>query len=333
MWVIKNDTPYSAERNWVRDKSGVHHWLVAVKATFDISPSGQLRLSDDQPPPLLEPKYHGEPGRSSLRFDSDLLAVKPATDVILNGFAHAPKRKPTPSVPVSLRVGDMQKVLVVHGPRVYYRGLMGLTTSKPQPFTRQAILYEWAFGGLDTSDPDPRKHRLDARNPVGKGIASSSATLENQPVYAVEYPDGRHSVPAGFGAIDRWWTPRRELAGTYGEHWEQTRKPLLPLDYDERFALCSPEDQRPRSPLRGAERVELVHLTPDSVLRFELPKTMLSFKTYFGRRTEEHTSFLATVIIDPEAMKLMMVWQSSLRVRAPDANYLDVTHVTEKLSV
>ncbi|HYO58474.1 DUF2169 domain-containing protein [Archangium sp.] len=222
--------------------------------------------------------------------------------------------------------------MVVYGPRVYYRGLMGLTTSKPLPFTRQAILYEWAFGGLDTSDPEPRKHSMDARNPVGKGVASSSAALENQPVHAIEYPDGRHSGPAGFGAIDRSWTPRRELAGTYDETWEQTRKPLLPTDYDERFALCSPEDQRPKLPLRGGERIELVHLTPDSVLRFELPRISLDFKTYFGRRIEEHTSSLATVIIEPEAMKLMMVWQSSLRVRAPDANYLDVTHVTEQPS-
>ncbi|HYO68463.1 MAG TPA: DUF2169 domain-containing protein [Archangium sp.] len=332
MWVIKNGTPYSAERNWVRDKSGVHHWLAAVKATFDISPSGQLRLADDQPPPLLEPLYHGEPGRSSLRFDTDLLAIKPSTDIILNGSAHAPKGKPTPSVPVSLKVGDIQKVLAVHGPRVYYRGLMGLTTSKPLPFTRQTILYEWAFGGLDLSDPGPRKHRMDARNPVGKGIASSSVALENQPVHAIEYPDGQHSRPAGFGAIDRSWTPRRELAGTYDEKWEQTRRPLLPADYDERFALCSPEDQRPKHPLRGGEGVELIHLTPDSVLRFELPRIALCFQTYFGRRTEKHTSSLAAIIIEPEAMKLMMVWQSSLRVRASDASYLDVTHVTEKPS-
>ncbi|NTX11905.1 DUF2169 domain-containing protein [Myxococcus sp. CA056] len=330
MWVIKNDTPYSTGRNWLRDKFGVHHWLVAVKATFDILPSGQLLLADEQPPPLLAPEYHGEPGRSSLRFDSDLLAIKPATDLVLNGFAHTPQRKPVPSIPVSLRVGDLRKVLLVHGPRAYYRGFMGMTTSKPLPFTRQAILYEWAFGGTDTSHPDPHKHCIEARNPVGRGVASNSAMLENQPAHAVEYPDERHSVPAGFGAIDRSWTPRRELAGTYDVKWEQAQKPLLPLDYDECFALCSPTDQRPKQPLRGEQRVELVHLTPHSVLRFELPSVSLGFKTHFGRRIEEHTSSLATVIIEPEEMKLMMVWQSSLRVRAPDTNYLDVTHVTEK---
>jgi len=39
MWALKNRTPYAAERTWVRDRSGAHHWIVAVKATFDLSES------------------------------------------------------------------------------------------------------------------------------------------------------------------------------------------------------------------------------------------------------------------------------------------------------
>lgn len=34
MWALNNQTPYSAERNWTRDKRGVHYWIVSVKATF-----------------------------------------------------------------------------------------------------------------------------------------------------------------------------------------------------------------------------------------------------------------------------------------------------------
>ena len=81
MWALDNRTAYAAERNWIRDKNGVHHWLVAVKATFDVALDGRLKLADEQPPPLLEPEYRGEPGSSSLRLDSDLLAVKPGTTV------------------------------------------------------------------------------------------------------------------------------------------------------------------------------------------------------------------------------------------------------------
>jgi len=103
MWALKNQTPYAAERNWTRDKHGVHWWLVAVKATFDIAPSGRLTLADEQPPPVLAPEYLGEPGRSSLRHDSELLAVKPNTDILVHAHAHAPGGKPAPTVPVALR--------------------------------------------------------------------------------------------------------------------------------------------------------------------------------------------------------------------------------------
>lgn len=74
MWALSNRTAYAAERNWTRDKDGLHWWLVAVKATFDIGPDGRLRLADEQLPPVLIPEYFGGPGRSSLRYDSDLLA-------------------------------------------------------------------------------------------------------------------------------------------------------------------------------------------------------------------------------------------------------------------
>lgn len=79
MWSLDNRTPYAAGRNWVRDKTGAHHWLVAVKATFQVAPDGRLSLGDEQPPPLLAPIHRGDPGLSSLRADSDLLALKPGT--------------------------------------------------------------------------------------------------------------------------------------------------------------------------------------------------------------------------------------------------------------
>src|SRR3954462_13029433 len=161
MWALDNRTPYAAERNWTRDKQGVHHWLVVVKATFDIGPAGRLKLADKQPPPLLKPEYRGEPGKSSLRMDSDLLAPKPGTDVILDACAHAPNGRSAAAVPVSLQVAGLEKKRVGHGIGPYYRGAMGLTTTPPRPFTVQPIHYEWAFGGSDFSHPDPSKHRID----------------------------------------------------------------------------------------------------------------------------------------------------------------------------
>jgi hypothetical protein len=331
MWTLFNQTPYAAERNWTRDKHGVHWWIVAVRATFDLARDGRVSLADEQLPPVLAPEYFGEPGKSSLRYDSDLLAAKPATDLLLLVNAHAPAGRAVPTVPVGLRVGPLQKQLLVHGERVYRSGVTGLTTSAPEPFITRPIRYELAFGGIDLSDSDPRNHRIDERNPVGRGLARRTAQLADRPAHAIEYPGANpaSSGPAGFGPIDSAWLPRRALAGTYDERWERTKKPLLPDDFDPAYALSSPTDQRLATPLVGGERVELVNMTPQGRLVIELPRISLAFASRFGSRRKPHPPKLATVLIEPEEQRLSLVWQSTLRVPAPETDYLDGTEIVE----
>jgi hypothetical protein len=334
MWAVENQTPYAAERTWVRDRDGAHHWIVVVKATFDIANDGKLTLADEQPPPLHAPEFWGEPGLSSVRYEADMVAKKPGTDVIVNAHAHAPKGKPARSVDVALRVGGLTKSLVVHGTRVYTSGISGLGTSKAVPFTSKPITYEWAYGGTDMEDPDPRKQLIDMRNPVGKGVTKRSARLVNTPAHSVEYPNGNPAKngPAGFGAIASYWSPRLELAGTYDSSWVDKRKPLLPADYDERFVLSAPADQRLPQHLRGGEKIALLNMTPEGLLSFELPTTDFTFTTYFTKRVETHEGKLVSVTVDAEENQLMMAWQASLPVKAPDADYLDITRVEEKPS-
>jgi hypothetical protein len=332
MWALKNRTSYAAERNWTRGKRGEHHWIVAVKATFSLGDNGSLALADEQIAPTFAPEYRGEPGLSSLKYDSDLLAVKPGTDILINGSAHAAQGIAVSRVPVSLCVGDLRKALVVHGDRVYYEGATGLATTPPRPFTSRPITYESAYGGADMADPDPRRRRIDPRNPVGKGFASSAARLVELPAHNVEYLSGDAAAlgPAGFGPIDRAWSPRLELAGTYDAAWAERKRPLLPEDYDDRHALSAPRDQRPEGYLRGGEEVELVNLTPGGVLRFALPRIALGFTTRFGSRAKEHAARLTTVFLEPDLGRLMLVWQSSLMVPAKDVEHLDDTVIVEK---
>jgi hypothetical protein len=335
MWALKNRTVYAAERNWTRDKDGVHWWLVAVRATFDITPGGRCILADEQPPPVLMPEYFGEPGRSSLRYDSDLLAAKPGTDVLLIAHAHAPHGRPTPTVPVSLRIGELHKELLVHGDRTYCRGWTRVTTTRAEPFTTRPIRYEFAFGGSNLSDPDPENHYIDERNPIGRGFALRAAHLIGQPAHTIEYPRGdpADNGPAGFGPIDPSWMPRRKLAGTYDARWKQLKKPLLPDNFNPAFALSSPTDQRTERPIVGGERIELLNMTPDSALHFELPRISLGFTTRIVTRREQHGSQVVLVLVEPTERRLSLVWQSALRVPAPDADYLDETEIVEARSV
>jgi hypothetical protein len=332
MWALENRTLYAAERTWIRDKSGRHHWVVAVKATFDIAPDGAVRLADEQKPPLLAAEYLGKPGESSVRYEADLGPMKPTTDITLLGSAYAPGSRPAATVEVSLRVDDMIKSLLVHGERVYFKGVRGLDVSSPVRFARRPIVYELAFGGTDLSDTDPRKHGMDRRNPLGRGFAASAKALVDRPAPCIEVPgsDPAKAGPAGFGPIASYWSPRLELWGTYDAQWQKSKKPLLPDDYDEQATLCAPMDQRPSRHLYGGEVVELVNLTPGGWLRFALPKIYPTFATAFGARREEHRSRLTSVVIEPDESRLLMTWLTTLPVRANDVDYLDRTVIGEK---
>ena len=94
MWQVDNRTPFAAERGWVRDRDGAEVWLVAVKCTFDIRPDGTTEVSQDQPPVLRIPEHHGEPGKSSIKYEADLVLTKKTTDVLVVGHAHARGDRP-----------------------------------------------------------------------------------------------------------------------------------------------------------------------------------------------------------------------------------------------
>lgn len=313
MWALDNRTAYQAERGWYVDKDGGKHWVVVVKGTFDVRPDGSLVLSDDPVPVLLEPVCWGEDGASSLRYEADVTGPKAATDVVVNGTAYAPGGRATAELHVGLVLGRLRKVLEVTGDREYQRSMGLVTVGTARPFVTMPVLYERAFGGFDKSDPDPGRQRLDARNPVGRGCAVRVRSLLGTPVANVSYP-GKPLTggPAGFGALASYWSPRRELAGTYDARWAAERRPLLPEDFDPRHHQHAPVDQQVAPHLRGGERVELVNLTPGGVLRFELPKIGFAMTTHFGLERKEHRPRLVTVVIEPDVPRVIVVWQSVL---------------------
>jgi hypothetical protein len=327
MWAIANRTPYAVGKAWGRDKDGVHEWIVVVKGTFDIKRDGKLKLAEKQVEPLLMAEYYGEDGASSLRYEADLVGPKPTTDILLNGTAYAPTGRPATEFLVSLRVGNVRKPINVIGSRTWKAGLFGNVLSDPEPVTHVPIVYERAYGGFDRRDPDSTRQCLYARNPVGCGLMTQAGLA----VPNFEYPGQRMDKggPAGFGALASYWSPRRELQGTYDDAWRKGRFPLLPADWDPRSLLCSPADQRPAEHLRGGELVELENLTPDGKLSFVLPKKHFRFRTSIDKRVEERGGRLVTVIIEPDHPRVILVWQSVLAVRS-DGDYLDKTVVAEK---
>ena len=311
MWALANRSPFAAERGWVRDKDGAEVWVVAVMGTFEVGRDGLVSLAKDQEEVHVVPKYRGEPGQSSLLYESDLVHRKARTDVLLNGHAYAPRGEPTRSFMVGLKVSSVHKRLRVAGDRVY--SPFGLVRSRPRPFTKMPLIYERAYGGVDAFARRAKKRAWEPRNPVGCGFATRAWHRGGRPAPNMEDPRASfRNRPVGFGPIPGSWAPRVDHAGTYDEDWERTRQPLLAADFDERFYQSAPEDQQVDF-LKGGELIELVNLTPDGLLRFRLPRVSLGFETVFdGEENERHRCRLNTLILEPDLRRFMMVWHTHL---------------------
>jgi hypothetical protein len=311
MWQVDNRTPFGAAGNWVRDRDGAEVWLVAVRCTFLIRPDGTTAAAKTQDPPVFAPEYLGDPAAASLLYDSDFHLTKPTTDVLLHGHAYAPAGRTATQVDVTLRVGGIQKTLRVTGDRVYEDSQRGAFPARPQTFNRMPLTYERTYGGAEPVAPrNSDRRKFEDRNPVGTGFAP--AVGKSAP--NVEYPgSGVGGPPAGFGPIPPHWQPRLRYAGTYDEAWQRERFPLYPHDLDDRFFLCSPEDQRPAVFLRGGELVELINLTPSGWLAFTLPRLAFGFETVFrtGDRVQ-HRACLHTVILEPDVPRVILVWRTEL---------------------
>jgi len=330
MWDVDNQTPYAAESTWDRSIDGVPEWIVAVKGTFEILENGEPVLAEEQLEPLIQPEYQGADGASSLRYDADLVGQKPTTDIIVNGTAYAPGGRRSTDFPIGLQVGPVHKVLRVRGNR-WWSERNGEDVSSPEPVTQVPLAYERAYGGYDNVAPDPKDHRLDSRNPVGCGLVADPLHRAGKMLPNFEYRDGNleEAGPAGFGAIDCYWSPRREFWGTYDGDWERGRKPLLPADWDPRSRLCSPPDQQPESHLHGGDPVELLNLTPEGTWSFRLPRAYLRFTTQIRNRSVEHRGQLSTIVIEPDKRRVLLVWLTSLSCPT-DMDYLEETTVRVK---
>jgi len=142
-----------------------------------------------------------------------------------------------------LQVGPVSKTLRVFGRRFWQVTGRKFRLSAPEQFDRVPLTYELAFGGVDTKAQarDARGPVSEPRNPIGTGFAVNERDLAGTLACAVEHPTSLISSPkdrpqpAGFGPIARHWSPRVELAGTYDQAWDESRRPLLPVDFQDRF--------------------------------------------------------------------------------------------------
>ena len=203
----------------------------------------------------------------------DELMPKTRGEVLLAGSAYAAQGLATTHQSVRLQLGTIDKTLRVIGDRQWVYGLLPLfQITPPAPFTRMPLEWGRAFGG-------PRH----AGNPEGCGYVPNplAALFGRNQGRMPNLEDPRHPVrghyrrhaPAGFGALDVGWLPRRRWIGTYDKHWQAQTYPGLADNTDPEFFNAAPEDQRIAGHFHGGEPYRLEGMHPNlPVIEGQLPE-------------------------------------------------------------
>ena len=339
MLELRNRTPFPAAIVPGLDRDGRETVTVVVKGTFDLGRrGGEPPISERQVPIAHADAHAGEPGASSIKYEADSCPAKRGTDVVLVGQAYSPR--PVAAVDVRLAAGPLERSVRVIGDRVWFRALGVWKISEPATFSRLPLVYERAFGGADTTDPDPAKHGWERRNPIGTGLALSESdrrldglrlpNLED-PARLIAAPLDR-PPPVGFGFIGRDWMPRVAHAGTYDERWQRDRCPFLPEDFDERFFHAAHPDLTASRKLRGGEPVLVENAAEGGDVRFEVPRVPLDVAISIRGAVAQHRAGLDTLLIEPDERRAVLTW----RVTAPCARrflYIDYVKVTRPKGV
>lgn len=320
---IDNNTSLSFEMLFLADEEGRPLFVPLVKTTYSIHNKGQLVHGEKPMPVNPAGEYWGDPNTSSHKYEPETAFVKPATDVVLIGHAHAPKVGATETM-VLLQVGLLKKTVRVVGDRYWVKTLGSVSKTRPQPFEKIPLIYERAFGGWDRSHDDPAQHTFEARNPVGTGFRTKKGKFE-EGIRLPNLEDPKHPLksygdappPAGFGFISPNWQPRASFAGTYDEKWMKERMPLLPTDFDRRFFNAASPGLIASGYLKGNEPVLIENATPNGRVTFNLPGVPPP-KAHVELRGGVHhdlTTNLDTVIINTDENLVFLIWRTQLIVK------------------
>jgi hypothetical protein len=319
MLQLQNPTGLAASVFLSPDPDGVDTLYAVVKGTFaldaPLDAAGEPPPAAEQVPVTASPEHWGDPATSSFKAASDIYLLKPATDVLLVGHAHAPNGRPTTWMDVGLAVGPIRKAVRVFGDRVWLHDVVW-APSAPAPFTKMPLVWERAFGGREEVDGVPYE---EPRNPVGAGFRSAQGPgpQPGMPLPNLEDPTDpvtswKAGTPACFAPICAHWVPRRQWAGTYDERWVKERAPYLPTDFDPRFFQLAPPDQIAPGYLAGGEPVELHGISPWGPVRFALPRVAVDVTFVVDGAEQPRPTVMDTVIIDADTARLMLVWRAAL---------------------
>lgn len=250
----------------------------------------------------------------------DEAAAKPSGEFLFAGSAIPPDGRPVRAMQAGVRVGRRVKKLLVFGDRQWVAGPHGPVMSEAAPFDTMPLVAERAFGGP-----------LLEANPVGVGFGARdlletghpallpNIELAHEPIVQIDDCPG----PALVGPLGPNAPKRARHLGTYDQFYLDHRFPGLPDDFDPRYYLTAPEDQRENGFFRGDEEIVVVGMSSKhGRVRSRLPD--LVARAFMVRHGEGDTLAeiplrLETVWVLGSIVKAIAIFRGRVKVNDPEA--------------
>ncbi len=319
--ILENSTPFEAVLYPVSGAYEKDLLLVVAKATYSMQQDMELTLCEEQLPIEPTDQYDGEPGESTLKYASDFCIEKQASDIAMKGQVHA-SFDATEAL-VYLKVGEIEKRIKVFGNRVWKKVLGKNVISSPSPIENVPLVYEYSFGGIDSSAEKEKDRDAENRNYIGKGFRAKKSEIPLSKINLPNLEDANElikkasdrPIPAGFGFIPPTHPVRKKYMGTYDQKWQEERMPLLPKDFDPRFFNAAHPDLIYPGFLKGNEVIQIRGMAPNNyIFDFSLPGINPLCMINFSNEKDPLTPDLKIekLLIDMDEKKVVMVWNCSV---------------------
>ena len=324
---------------------------VLAKRTFRIEPGEAARPDPGVQKPWVEvdePWGGTEPLHAAVKLESELVAWKPGTDVVVVGRAHAPRGRMARFFDAAIQVGAFRKEVRVFGDRRVRRRALGIAFTDPEPFESMPLHYGAAYGGRFPLDGQEMSY---PRNPAGRGFAvdPSPSELDELRLPNLENPlQLLEPSRVALRSYDRWTEAPRPWALGFSSRNSQPRASLAGLPPDlraqveaSRLAAALEEGEAPAGPsapvanpdwhrgaseglslpfLRGDEEICLEHMDRDHPrFGFRLPGTLSGIFLDTGDGPEWMRPVLHDVVVHKGENRLTLVWRGSCLYGGPES--------------
>jgi len=248
----------------------------------------------------------------------DLGVPKACAEFLVSGNAYTQHQAEKTACGVRMRLGELDKSLLVFGDRYWMDG----RASKPAAFEQMRVDWTRAYGGAGH-----------AVNPQGMGMATVDINgVHMLPLPNVEAPLARISAPrqnvepGGFTAYPPDAPQRFALIGSkYGQDWLEQEYPGFAEDMDWRFFNAAPADQRRvnHRSLDAGSDYEIWNMHPQrQVLRGSLPDwkaRCFATRRSDGTELDEIGLQLSTAWFFPHRERVLLIWHGALPIHEDDA--------------